>query len=170
MPSDEPAAEGQTATNGLVLGYVATVGGAIYLFGYVDALFFKPPEYTLKILGMTLGREDMYFGSLTLFFGTLCAAFALAARIGASLRPGIVRMMGFTAVNVLLFSIWLWALSWMQLSDAMRQPSHLLDLWRFGPVVVWVNTGTFPAVIAVSAILHAFYVWMVLKRKWLHPL
>jgi len=134
----------------------------------VDGLFFKPASYTKQVFGVSLGREDIYFACLTLFFAFLCIACALAMKIGASQKPNATRFFIFTAGNILLFSIWLWALSWMQISDAMNSPiSKPLDLWRVGSLQVWVSTASFPTIIASAFILQAALLYFSFKKNFI---
>lgn len=159
---------GNKNSNCGVLAFVALLGAAMFFMGVVDGLFFQPSSYAKAILGAELGREDIYYASLTIFFALVCAACALAMKIGAKQKPDAMRFFAFTAANLVLFSIWIWALGWMSISQTMASGINKpLDLWRFGPAVIWVNTFDFPAIIAASFVLHAALLYSSLKKNFL---
>ncbi len=140
----------------------------MFFMGVVDGLFFQPSSYTKAILGFSLGREDIYFASLTIFFALVCAACALALKIGAGQKPDARRFFAFTAANLVFFSIWIWALGWMSISQTMASGINKpLDLWRFGSAVIWINTFDFPALIVSTFLLHVGLLHLSIKRNFL---
>ena len=152
----------------IVLLYAASLGAAAFFMGVVDGLFYQPAAFTRQFLSFTLGRDDIYYACLTLFFALLCAACALAAKIGSKAKPDSLRFFMFTAGNFVLFSIWLWALGWMQISGTMSSGvNRPLELWRIGPLSAKVNTFDFPALIVFSFALHALLLYFSLKKNFL---
>lgn len=153
---------------GSILLYSCLIGLAFFFFGVIDGLFFQPANYSKEIMGVLLGREDMYYASFTLAIFLICLACAVAVHIGREKQLGILRFFLFTVASSLLFSIWIWAIGWMQISPTMSQgESKPLDLWRFGQIVVFVNTADFPALIAISFILHIVLLYFALRLNLL---
>ena len=138
------------------------------MLGFVDGLFFQPSSYQKAVLGISLGREDLYYASLTLAAIFVSLAIALAMEIGSKQKPDAVRFFVFTVCNLAFFSIWLWAMSWMLISPTMASGvDRPLDLWRFGPLVIWTSTFEFPAIIAASFFLHAGLLYLTLRKNLL---
>jgi len=154
--------------NALLLLYVSSLGLALFMMGAVDGLFFQAASYSKTVFGFPLGREDLYYASLTICFALICAACAIAAKIGEKCKLDTARFLLFTTANLIFFSIWLWALGWMQISATMQTGVNKpLDLWRFGPLAIYVNTADFPAIIAISFLLHAAAVYAAIKKNFL---
>jgi hypothetical protein len=163
--ADVVAAKKETS---LLLLYASSLGASLFFMGVLDGLFFQSQQYEKEIFGFALGREDLYYASLTFAFALVCAACALAVKIGRELKPSTLRFFAFTAANMLLFSIWIWALGWMQISPTMGTGINKpLDLWRFGPLVIFVNTADFPTIILAAFLLHLALFYAAIKVDFL---
>ncbi|VVB57752.1 Uncharacterised protein [Candidatus Anstonella stagnisolia] len=153
--------------------FTVLLGASIYFFGYIDALFFRTPDFSMQILGATLTRKDLYFAFLTLFFAafSLCcvAALKLAQAIQKEKKNlSAPRFLAFVLLNVLLFSIWLWALSWMQISTFFdAQSAKSLDLWKVGMLSISVKMSEFYYLVAIAFLAHAALLYFILKKEFL---
>ncbi|MCX8197753.1 MAG: hypothetical protein N3F07_00960 [Candidatus Micrarchaeota archaeon] len=144
------------------------LGAAFFFLGVLDGLFFQPPEYSKSAFGMAFSREDLYYASLTLSVALFCAAFALAAEIGRSIKPSALRFFLFASASSILFSVWIWAIGWMQISPTMFSGANKpLDLWRFGGTAIYINTFDFPLLIAASLAAHILLIYQASKTSWL---
>ncbi|MEM4633832.1 MAG: hypothetical protein QW275_01625 [Candidatus Anstonellaceae archaeon] len=151
-----------------ILLYSFLIGLAFFFFGVIDGLFFQPTHFSKEVLGVSLGREDLYYFSFTLAVFLLCLSCAVAVWIGRE-KISFLRFFFFTLANAFLFSIWIWAVGWMQISPTMSQGTSIqLDLWRFGPMVVFVNTADFPALIVLSFVLHMGLLYFALRSNLLN--
>lgn len=160
-------------TNQWLAAFAVLLGISIYLFGYIDGLFFASTSFSREILGATFARKDLYFATLTLFFAalSLCCFSALKlAQVSQKEGKKIIaaRFLAFTIANILLFSIWLWALSWMQISTFFNPTSEKpLDLWKVGALSISVKMNEFYYLVAIAFVLHAAFVYLALKRNFL---
>ncbi len=151
------------------------LGAAVYLFGYVDGLFFRAPSFSREIFGMQLARKDLYFAAITAFFAAFALSCISALALGqAAAKEGkkvnLPAFALFLILNILLFSIWLWAISWMQITDFFdSQSSKQLDLWKVGTLQISVKMNEFYLLIAASFLVHAGIFYATAKKDWIIP-
>gem|GEM_PF-1305785 len=153
--------------------FTVLLGTSIYFFGYIDGLFFRAPDFSMEILGATFARKDLYFAVLTLFFASLSLCFLSILKFAQAAQKekkqiSAPRFLAFTVANILLFSIWLWALSWMQISTYFdAQSEKPLDLWKVGMLSITVKMSEFYYLISVAFVLQAIFLYFTITRSFL---
>ncbi len=154
--------------------FLALTAAFEFFFGYLDGLFFRPAGFVLGVAGAQIPRNDAYYIVITILFALLALSIASfgvfaqeTAREGKNIRWA--RALAFICAHLLLCSVWIWGIAWLQTGSPAFSPEkpNPLSLWKAGSAEIAIPSNSFYAFIALAAAMDISLAVLVARIEWL---